>query len=83
LRDYREAHRQAMAYQVGCHKSYAALPLKAALLALRKHQHAFATSGAGLLGIETAAGEVRELISARHHENRFLPFLADALLGLE
>lgn len=82
LRNYREAHRQAVAYQVGCHRSFVGLPLRAALLALRKHKHEFERSGAGLLAIETESGDVRELLPARHHEARFLPFLADALLEL-
>lgn len=83
LRDYREAHRQALAYQVGCHKTFVALPLDAALLALRKHKHAFDTSGAGLLAVQMPEGDVRELLAAKHHEGRFLPFLADALKDLE
>lgn len=79
LRDYKAAHRQAMAYQVGCHLSYVALPLPTARLCLRKHRGAFEDSGVGLLAVH--AGEVREALVARHHEKRFLPFLADGLLA--
>jgi hypothetical protein len=84
LRDWRQAHRQAMAYQVGCHRSYVGVPLKTALDALRRDRHAFVASGTGLLAIEGGSPEpvVRELLPARTHEHRFLPFLADALAGL-
>lgn len=87
LRDVRTAHRQALAYQVGCHRSYVGLPLETALLALRRHKHAFQTSGTGLLAVQITPGDaeepmVRELLPARTHEGRFLPFLADALKGL-
>ena len=99
LRDFRQAHRQAVAYQVGCHRSYVGLPLERALECLRRHRHEFETSGAGLLAVRMPdsavrggarpravvsddAGDVRELLPARHHEGRFLPFLADALRGM-
>lgn len=81
LRDYRGAHRQAIAYQVGCHRSYVGLPLPVALDCLRRHRHAFDASGAGLLAVNHPAGDVRELLPARLHEGRFLPFLAEALAG--
>lgn len=80
LRDYRQAHRQAMAYQVGCHRSFVGLPLETALSALRRDRHAFAASGTGVLAVE--GDDVRELLPARLHENRHLPFLADALKTL-
>jgi hypothetical protein len=79
LRDFRGAHRQAIAYQVGCHRSYLGLPLPVALDCLRRHGHALATSGTGLLAINMPQGDVRELAPARLHEGRFLPFLAAAL----
>lgn len=84
LRDWRQAHRQAMAYQVGCHRSYVGVPLKTALDALRRDRHAFVASGTGLLAVETDHPEpvVRELLPARTHEHRFLPFLAEALAQL-
>lgn len=82
LANYREAHRQAIAYQVGCHRTFAALPLEAALLAMRKHRGEFEKSGAGLLAVHMPAGVVTELMPARHHEGRFLPFLADHLRAL-
>ena len=82
LSNYREAHRQAVAYQVGCHRAYAALPLDGALLAMRKHRTEFETSGAGLLAVHMPAGRVDELLPARHHEGRFLPFLAEHLRTL-
>jgi len=80
LRDYRTAHRQAMAYQVGCQRSYIGVPLETALLALRRDRHAFGESGTGILAIDGAS--VRELLPARLHANRHLPFLADALRAL-
>lgn len=80
LRDHRTAHRQAMAYQVGCHRSYIGVPLETALLALRRERHAFQTSGTGILAVD--AGDVRELLPARLHETRHLPFMADALRTL-
>lgn len=82
LRNYKEAQRQALAYQVGCHRSYVALPLPTALEALRRHRHAFETAGTGLMAVNMPAGDVRELMPARTHEGRFLPFLADALAEL-
>jgi hypothetical protein len=99
LRDFKQAHRQAVAYQVGCHRSFVGLPLERALECLRQHRHEFETSGAGLLAVRMPEGDtpasldagspprrneadVRELLPARHHEGRFLPFLADALRGL-
>lgn len=80
LRDYRTAHRQAIAYQVGCHRSYVGLPLETALHALRRDRHAFAESGTGVLAV--ASEGVRELLPARLHERRHLPFVADALKAL-
>ena len=80
LRDYRTAHRQAIAYQVGCHRSFVGLPLQTALGALRRDRHAFAESGTGVLAIE--GDEVRELLPARLHERRHLPFMAEALKAL-
>lgn len=82
LADYRTAHRQAVAYQVGCHRAYVGLPLEVALRCLRKHRHAFDESGAGLLAVRMPDGQVTELLPARHHERRFLPFLAEALRTL-
>ena len=82
LSNYREAHRQAVAYQVGCHRSFVGLPLESAVDCLRRHRHEFDKSGAGLLGVNMPAGDVRELLPARHHAGRFLPFLADHLKGL-
>lgn len=80
LRDYRTAHRQAMAYQVGCHRSFIGVPLETALLALRKDRSAFEASGTGILAVD--GDDVRELVPARLHENRHLPFMADALRAL-
>ena len=80
LRDHRTALRQAIAYQVGCHRSYVGVPLETALTALRGARHAFVSSGTGLLAVEE--GEVRELLPARLHETRHLPFMADALKAL-
>lgn len=77
LRDHRTALRQAIAYQVGCHRSFVGVPLQTALAALRRDRHAFETSGTGLLAVEE--GAVRELLPARLHASRHLPFLADAL----
>ena len=80
LRDHKQALRQAMAYQVGCHRSFVGVPLETALQALRRERHAFETSGTGLLAVED--GDVRELLPARLHETRHLPFMADALKAL-
>lgn len=87
LRDVRTAQRQALAYQVGCHRSYVGLPLETALAAMRRHRHTFETSGTGLLAVHITPADatqpmVRELIPARTHEGRFLPFLADRLSEL-
>lgn len=80
LRDHRTAHRQAMAYQVGCQRSYIGVPLETALLALRRDRHAFEASGTGILAVD--GDTVREVLPARLHENRHLPFMADALRSL-
>lgn len=80
LRDHRTALRQAMAYQVGCHRSFVGVPLETALQVLRRERHAFTSSGTGLLAV--AGAEVRELLPARLHTERHLPFLADALARL-
>src|SRR5438093_152593 len=55
LSNYREAHRQAVAYQVGCHRSFVGLPLESAVDCLRRHRHEFDKSGAGLLGVNMPA----------------------------
>ena len=81
LRDHRTAHRQAMAYQVGCHRSYIGVPLETALLAMRKDRSAFEASGTGILAVDDER-QVREMMPARLHENRHLPFMADALRAL-
>jgi hypothetical protein len=81
LRDYKTAHRQALAYSVGCHRSFVGVPLPTALECLRRHRFAFQQSGTGLLAINMPAGDVRELLPARTHESRFLPYLADGLRG--
>lgn len=80
LRDYKTALRQAIAYQVGCHRSYVGVPLETALQVLRRDRHAFASVGTGLLAVE--GEDVRELLPARLHEGRHLPFLAEALARL-
>ncbi|MFA5862803.1 MAG: hypothetical protein WDA16_14015, partial [Candidatus Thermoplasmatota archaeon] len=82
LRDYRTAHRQALAYQVGCHRTFVALPLESAMLCVRRHESAFRESGAGLLAVRMPEGDVSEVLPARHHEKRFLPFVADGLRKL-
>ncbi|MEA3198694.1 MAG: repair protein MmcB-like [Thermoplasmata archaeon] len=79
LRDYKTAHRQALAYAVGCHRTYVGVPLPTALDCLRRHRFAFEQSGTGLLAVNMPAGDVRELLPSRQHDNRFLPFLADGL----
>jgi hypothetical protein len=82
LRDFREAHRQAVAYQVGCHRTWVGVPLPTALDCLRKHRFEFERSGAGLLAVHVPDGSVRELLPARKHEGRFLDFLAEGLAQL-
>ena len=81
LRDHRTALRQALAYQVGCHRSFLGLPLPTALDCLRKERHQLQAAGLGLLAVNMPEGDVRELLPARVNEGRFLPFLADALRG--
>lgn len=79
LRDHRTALRQATAYQVGCQRSFLALPLPVALDCLRKERTTLERGGVGLLAVNMPMGDVRELVPARINEGRFLPFLADAL----
>lgn len=80
LRDHRTAHRQAMAYQVGCQRSYIGVPLETALVALRKERTAFEASGTGILAVD--GDTVREMMPARLHKSRHLSFMADALRAL-
>ncbi|MHB8586566.1 MAG: hypothetical protein ACYDDF_12130 [Thermoplasmatota archaeon] len=80
LKDWRAAGRQATAYQLGCHRTYVALPL----LEAAKLHASFADEfrkrfpGCGLIGVNHPAGDLRFLEQAGTNP-RLLPFLADRL----
>lgn len=76
LADYRAAHRQATAYQVGADLAYVALPLLVASRAMRAS--VFQEGGVGLLGVNHPQGDVRVLVPAAR-SGRHLPFMAAAL----
>ncbi len=76
LRAWREAIRQAMAYQLGADRTYVALPLGRAQEAHR-HRFAFEREGVGLLAVE-AGGGVRRVLPAGASP-RQMPPLAEAV----
>lgn len=82
LADWRQAHVQAKAYQLGARRSYVALPLPRARRVVADQAARFQRSGVGLLGVETRArtsfGAVRRLLEARPSD-RTLPFLVEGL----
>lgn len=78
LADWRAAHRQATAYQLGCHRAYVALPLLVAARVAASHRAAFERDGVGLLAVNHPHGDVRELVPCGANA-RFLPFLAQHL----
>ncbi len=78
LRDWREALRQATAYQVGADRSYVAMPLAAAARAHR-HRYRFEAEGVGLLAVDDL-GVVRVPIDARPSP-RMLPFVRDGIVA--
>ncbi len=85
LRDWRGAHKQAQAYQVGCGWSWIGLPLVvAAKIAARPEaMRALDESGVGLLGVNWPQpadddGDVRVLKPAEP-SRRLLPFLEDGV----
>ncbi len=79
LRDWREALRQAIAYQVGADRAWVAMPLAAASRAYRERWR-FAAEGVGLLAVDDQGG-VRVPIAAGASP-RFLPFVREGVLQL-
>ena len=78
LRAWREALRQATAYQLGADRAYVALPLPRAQEAHRS-RFAFEREGIGLLAVD-AGGAVRTVLSPAPSPRR-LPALTDAIRG--
>lgn len=78
LRDWREALRQATAYQVGADRSYVAMPLAAASQAYR-HRFRFESEGVGLLAVDDR-GSVRNPVPARPSP-RLLPFVREGIVA--
>ncbi|MHB8605326.1 MAG: hypothetical protein ACYDCK_08715 [Thermoplasmatota archaeon] len=78
LADWRGAHAQAKAYQLGAHRSWVALPVgKCAKVATRESTQAtHRASGVGLLSVDGDAVSV--VIAARASERR-LDFMSDWL----
>ena len=76
LRAWREALRQATAYQLAADRAYVALPLHGAQVAHRA-RYAFEREGIGLLAVDDAGG-VRTILPAAASPRR-LPALTDGL----
>ena len=77
LRDWREALRQATAYQVGANRAWVAMPLAAASRAYRERWR-FEAQGVGLLAVDDQGG-VRAPIAAAASP-RLLPFVREGVL---
>jgi hypothetical protein len=77
LSQWREALRQAMAYQVAADRAWVAMPLEAASRAYRE-RWIFEAQGVGLLAVD-GSGRVRTPIPARPSP-RLLPFLRERVL---
>ncbi len=77
LRDWREALRQALAYQLAADQAWVAMPLAAAASAYRARWH-FESERVGLLAVDDA-GNVRAPIPASASP-RLLPFLQQRIL---
>ncbi len=77
LRDWREALRQAMAYQLAADRAWVAMPLAAASSAYRARWR-FEAEGIGLLAVDEGGG-VRAPIPATPSP-RLLPFLREGVL---
>ena len=77
LDHWREALRQAMAYQVAADRAWVAMPLEAASRAYRQ-RWTFDAQGVGLLAVDDA-GHVRAPIPAQLSP-RLLPFLRERVL---
>ncbi len=73
LARWRQALRQAVAYQLWAHESYVALPFPRALAAVR-HRHAFEAEGVGLFAV--LDGGVRTFLRASASPRQF-PALTD------
>ena len=78
MRDWREAIRQALAYQLGADRTWVAMPLAAASAAYR-HRRRLESDGVGLLAVDDR-GTVRTPIPAEPSP-RLLPFLRDRVLA--
>lgn len=78
LRDWREALRQAVAYQLGADRTWIAMPLAAASRACR-HRYRFEREGVGLFALDDRGG-VRAPIAAGSSP-RLLPFVRDGVLA--
>lgn len=78
VRDWKQAHVQAKAYQVGAPRSYVALPLARALKVHPAKSSRFEESGVGIVGVDLDDDRVRVLLEARPSD-RALPFLVEGL----
>ncbi len=77
MRDWREAMRQALAYQIAADRAWIAMPLSAAASAYRSRWR-FEAEGVGLLAVDDL-GAVRAPIPAGPSP-RLLPFLRERIL---
>ncbi len=78
LRDWREALRQAMAYQLAAERVWVAMPLAAASSAYRARWR-FEAEGIGLLAVDDA-GQVRMPLAAGPSP-RLLPYVSERVLS--
>ncbi len=79
IRNWREALKQAMSYQLGAHYALVAMPLDYVFPAMR-FRYLFDREGVGLMAVSSAAGDVRILIEPELSQ-RLLPFVLDGVLS--
>jgi len=79
IRNWREALKQAMSYQLGAHYALVAMPLDHVFPAMRS-RHLFEREGVGLMAVSSVAGGVRVLIEPQESP-RLMPFVLDGVLS--
>ena len=79
IRNWREALKQAMSYQLGAHYALVAMPLDHVFPAMRS-RHLFDREGVGLMAVSSTAGDVRVLIEPQSSP-RLTQFVLDGVLS--
>ncbi len=79
IRNWREAFKQAMSYQLGAHYALVAMPLDHVFPSMRS-RHLFEREGVGLMAVSSVAGGVRILIDPQASP-RLMPFVLDGVLS--